>query len=155
MKTRPSVHWLIDPHIIGNSRPCILIISGRIVTQDVNRAVLRCTCQHDDYNGFSRGNARRTSNKSPVRLEPPGLRKTLACVIYALVNPPSIKPDSPRLTTVRSKRPGRRLERPEEQGVVRMTRSLNGDIAGPIPSKRPCHVWKAPRHLKVCENVMV
>ena len=77
------------------------------------------------------------------------------CTLYALANSPSIEPDSPRVTTVRGERPVRRLERPKEEGIIRMTRPLHGDIASPVPSKRPCHIWKIPRHLKVYENIVM
>ena len=36
-----------------------------------------------------------------------------------------------------------------------MTCSLNRDIASPVSSKRPGHIWKAVCHLKVYEDVVV
>jgi hypothetical protein len=61
IKTTVDVHWLVDVHIIGNSGPCILIFSCRIITQDVDGTMLSQTCpplallsrdSHDHQVGF-------------------------------------------------------------------------------------------------------
>ena len=81
--------------------------------------------------------------------------RAISDVLYMrLQTHPPFKPDSLRLTTVRGERIVRRLERRKEQGIIWMSHSLHVNIPSPVPSKRPCHIRKTFRHLKVYEDAV-
>lgn len=64
---------------------------------------------------------------------------------------PSIKPDSPRLRTIRIRQGAVfLLKGPEEQGIVWMAWSIHGNVTGEATTtKRERDVWKSLGHFEV------